>query len=48
MRQNLKQQMEFGACQPCNKGSNPDPDKLARRIEFLLTYLSEKYNEQPV
>lgn len=26
-----------------NKANDPDPDKLALRVEFLLTYLREKY-----
>ncbi len=46
--QDLKQQMEN--MQPANyvnKGSDPDPDKLTQRIEFLLAYLSETYKENP-
>lgn len=46
--QDLKQQMED--MQPANyvnKGSDPDPDKLTQRIEFLLAYLSETYKENP-
>lgn len=47
--QDLKQQMEnMEPANYVNKGSDPDPDKLALRIEFLLNYLSEKYKEQPI
>jgi CheY-like chemotaxis protein len=47
--QDLKQQMEnMEPANYVNKGSDPDPDKLTQRIEFLLAYLSEKYKEQPV
>lgn len=46
--QGLKQQMEnMEPANYVNKGTDPDPDKLAQRIEFLLTYLHEKYKEQP-
>ncbi|MGC2064177.1 MAG: response regulator [Thermodesulfovibrionales bacterium] len=46
--QDLKQQMEtLEPANYVNKGSDPDPDKLTQRIEFLLTYLSENYKEQP-
>ncbi len=47
--QDLKQQMEnMEPANYVNKGSDPDPDKLAQRIEFLLNYLSEQYKEQPL
>ncbi len=40
----LKAQME--SLEPAyyvNKGSDPDPDKLASRVEYLLGYLKEKF-----
>ena len=40
----LKEQMEM--LEPANyvnKANDPDPDKLAQRVEFLLAYLMEKY-----
>jgi CheY-like chemotaxis protein/DNA-directed RNA polymerase subunit RPC12/RpoP len=46
--QGLKEQME--SLEPANyvnKGSDPDPDKLASRVEYLLTYLVEKYDYPP-
>ncbi|MBA4371608.1 MAG: hypothetical protein C0402_01960 [Thermodesulfovibrio sp.] len=47
--QDLKQQMEnMEPANYVNKGSDPDPDQLTQRIEFLLAYLTEKYKEQPV
>ncbi|TAN39549.1 MAG: response regulator [Nitrospirae bacterium] len=47
--QDLKQQMEtLEPANYVNKGSDPDPDKLAQRVEFLLAYLAEKYKEAPV
>lgn len=43
--QSLKEQMEILApANYVNKGSDPDPDKLAERVEYLLTYLSERFN----
>jgi CheY-like chemotaxis protein len=46
--EDLKKQMEnMEPANYVNKGSDPDPDKLALRIEYLLTYLHEKYKEQP-
>jgi CheY-like chemotaxis protein len=43
--QSLKEQMEgLAPANYVNKGSDPDPDTLASRIEGLLTYLVEKYS----
>jgi response regulator RpfG family c-di-GMP phosphodiesterase len=43
--QSLKEQMEtLSPANYVNKGSDPDPDKLASRVEYLLTYLVEKHN----
>jgi CheY-like chemotaxis protein len=42
--ENLRQQME--ALKPAfyvNKGSDPDPDKLASRVEYLVGYIIEKF-----
>ncbi|MEW6108947.1 MAG: response regulator [Nitrospirota bacterium] len=42
--EDLKKQMQ--SLEPANyvnKGSDPDPDKLAARVEFLIGYLMEKY-----
>jgi CheY-like chemotaxis protein len=41
---NLKEQMQ--SLEPAyyvNKGNDPDPDKLAARVEYLLGYLREKF-----
>lgn len=47
--QDLKEQMEqMEPANYVNKGSDPDPDKLAQRVEFLLAYLSENYKEEAV
>jgi len=47
--QSLKEQMEkMEPANYVNKGSDPDPDKLAQRVEFLLSYLSENYKENAV
>lgn len=40
----LREQMEI--LEPANyvnKANDPDPDKLAQRVEFLLAYIMEKY-----
>ena len=40
----LKKQMEsLGPAYYVNKGSDPDPDKLACRVEYLLGYLRDKF-----
>lgn len=42
----LRKQME--SLEPANyvnKGSDPDPDKLASRVESLIAYLMEKYRK---
>ena len=42
--EDLKTQME--SLEPAyyvNKGSDPDPDKLASRVEYLLGYLKDKF-----
>jgi CheY-like chemotaxis protein len=47
--EDLKKQME--SLEPANyvnKGSDPDPDKLATRVEFLLSWLAEKDKEGTV
>lgn len=44
--EDLKNQMQ--SLEPANyvnKGSDPDPDKLAARVEYLLGYLREKYGQ---
>ncbi len=44
--ENLKIQMEtLGPANYVNKGSDPDPDKLAERVEFLLSWLAEMDKE---
>jgi CheY-like chemotaxis protein/DNA-directed RNA polymerase subunit RPC12/RpoP len=41
----LKEEMEkLEPANYVNKGSDPDPDKLASRVEYLLSYLVEKYD----
>ena len=46
--EDLKQQMaRMEPANYVNKGSDPDPDKLAQRVEYLLAYLAEKYKENP-
>lgn len=43
----LRKQME--SLEPANyvnKGSDPDPDKLATRVEFLISHLMEKYKQK--
>ncbi|MEJ2682820.1 MAG: response regulator [Candidatus Sulfobium sp.] len=43
--QSLKEQMEnLAPANYVNKGSDPDPDKLVVRVEYLLTYLVKQYN----
>jgi hypothetical protein len=40
---NLKRQMEtLGHANYMNKGTDPDPDSLADRVEMFITYLREK------
>ena len=40
---NLKKQMEtLGHANYMNKGTDPDPDSLADRVEMFITYLREK------
>jgi CheY-like chemotaxis protein len=40
----LREQMEMlQRANYVNKANDPDPDKLAQRVEFLLAYLMEKY-----
>ena len=40
---NLKKQMEtIGHANYMNKGTDPDPDALAARVEMLISYLREK------
>ena len=40
---NLKKQMEtIGHANYMNKGTDPDPDSLADRVEMFITYLREK------
>ncbi len=42
----LKKQMELlKPANYVNKGSDPDPDNLALRIEFLVTHLIDKYEQ---
>lgn len=42
----LKKQMEsLMPANYVNKGSDPDPDKLASRVEYLIGYLMEKYRQ---
>jgi CheY-like chemotaxis protein len=44
--EDLKKQME--SLEPAyyvNKGSDPEPDKLASRVEYLLGYLKEKFGQ---
>ncbi len=42
--EDLKVQMErLEPAYYVNKGSDPDPDKLASRVEYLLGYLREKF-----
>jgi CheY-like chemotaxis protein len=44
----LKEQMQ--SLEPAyyvNKGSDPDPDKLAGRVEYLLGYLRDRFGRQP-
>ncbi len=43
----LRKQMEnLDPANYVNKGSDPDPDKLASRIESLIGYLIEKYKQR--
>jgi len=43
----LRRQMEnLDPANYVNKGSDPDPDKLASRIESLIGYLMEKYKHR--
>lgn len=42
--QSLREQMEsLSPANYINKGSDPDPGKLIERVEYLLTYLIDKY-----
>lgn len=42
----LKKQMEtLDPANYVNKGLDPDPDKLAARVEFLIGYLMDKYRQ---
>lgn len=42
----LRKQMEsLVPANYVNKGSDPDPDKLATRVEFLIGHLMEKYRQ---
>jgi len=44
----LKAQMDLlSPASYVNKGSDPDPDKLAERVEQLVGYLMEKYKRMP-
>ena len=44
----LKAQLELlSPASYMNKGSDPDPDKLAERVEQLAGYLMEKYRKTP-
>lgn len=44
----LKAQMELlSPASYVNKGSDPDPDKLAERVEQLVGYLMEKHRKNP-
>jgi CheY-like chemotaxis protein len=43
----LRKQMEnLDPANYVNKGSDPDPDKLASRVESLIGYLMEKYKQK--
>jgi CheY-like chemotaxis protein len=45
--ENLRTQMEnMEPANYVNKGSDPDPDKLAARVESLIGYLMEKYKQK--
>lgn len=45
--EDLRRQMEnLEPANYVNKGSDPDPDKLAARVEFLIGYLMEKYGQK--
>ena len=44
----LKAQMELlSPASYMNKGSDPDPDSLAKRVEQLMGYIIEKYRKAP-
>jgi CheY-like chemotaxis protein len=45
--EDLKKQMKnLEPANYVNKGSDPDPDKLAKRVESLISYLMEKYKHE--
>ena len=45
--ENLRKQMQnLEPANYVNKGSDPDPDKLASRVESLIAYLMEKYKQK--
>lgn len=45
--EDLKKQMEaLAPANYVNKGSDPDPDKLAARVESLISYIIEKYRQE--
>lgn len=45
--EDLRKQMEaLAPANYVNKGSDPDPDKLAGRVESLISYIIEKYRQE--
>jgi CheY-like chemotaxis protein len=46
--ESLKEQMELlNPASYMNKGTDPDPDSLTKRVEQLVGYLMEKYKKSP-
>jgi len=47
--ENLKKQMtNFDPAGYVNKGSDPDPEKLVARVEYLMGYLADRYGRGSV